>query len=74
MANTFTPYVTSEEVRVVVRRFESCDFEPGGFHHSHHVTVAMCYLLESTEEEATSRMRAGLLQFLKLHGLSLIHI
>lgn len=68
MANTFIPYVTSEEVRVVMRRFESCDFEPGGFHHSHHVTVAMCYLLESTEEKTIGQMRAGLLRFLKHQG------
>jgi tellurite resistance protein len=65
MAETLTPYITSEEVRIVVRRFESCDFEPGGFHHSHHLTVAMCYLQESTEDEAITRMRAGLLKFLK---------
>lgn len=68
MANTFTPYVTSEEVSEVVQRFESCDYGPGEFHHSHHLTVALCYLLESTEEEACGRMRAGLLNFLRHNG------
>lgn len=68
MAATFTPYTTSKEVKEVVQKFETCDFGPGDFHHSHHLTVAMCYLLESTEAEASARMRKGLLTFLKKHA------
>ena len=68
MTNDITPYNTSEEVRIVVKRFEACEFGPGEFHHSHHVTVALCYLLESTEVNAIERMRAGLLRFLEHHG------
>lgn len=64
----FTPYLTSEDVTVVVRRFEACDFEAGGFHHSHHLTVAMCYLLELKETAAIAQMRTGLLQFLRKNG------
>ena len=68
MANTITPYVTSAEVRAVVQRLESCDFGPGEFHHTHHLTVALCYLLDSSEEDAIALMRTSLLRFLKHCG------
>jgi hypothetical protein len=68
MAKTFVPYLTTDEVRDVVQRFESCDFPPGGFHHSHHITVALFYLLEHSEKEATAKIREGLLRFLEFHG------
>lgn len=68
MEKTFVPYLTSDEVRDVVQRFESCDFPSGGFHHSHHITVALCYVLEYSEEEAIAKIRGGLLKFLKFHG------
>jgi hypothetical protein len=68
MEKTFVPYLTSDEVRDVVQRFESCDFPSGGFHHSHHITVALCYLLELSEEEAIVKIREGLLQFLRFNG------
>ena len=60
---------TSEEIKRTVQRFEDCDFAADEFHHSDHLTVALCYLLESTEVEASARMRAGLLRFLNHHGL-----
>jgi hypothetical protein len=68
MTSTFTPYANAEEIGEVVNRFESCNFASGEFLHSDHVTVALCYLIESTEEEACARMREGLMRFLKHHG------
>lgn len=68
MAYTTTPYATSEEVREVLERFESCKFAKDEFHHREHLTVVMCFILEATEEEAMARMRAGLLRFLEHHA------
>ncbi len=61
------PYSNPSQVKDVVRRFESCDYSAGDFHHQQHITVAMCYLMEVSEQDALDRLRSGLKQFLQYH-------
>ena len=63
-------YRTADEVEEVVSRFESCAFAPEEFDHPAHLLVALCYLRESSEAEALTRMRAGLQRFIAHHRLS----
>jgi hypothetical protein len=58
-----------EEVREVVRKFESCEFQPSEFKHRLHLTVALSYLLEAPYGEALERMRQGLHRFVQTHGI-----
>jgi hypothetical protein len=69
MENTLQTYETPEEVEAVVHRFESCAFAPQDFHHRDHLTVALCYLVGSTEQEAFERLRSSLFRFLDHHRL-----
>lgn len=69
MNDSLKPYETPAEVEAVVRKFESCIFGPSEFHHRDHLTVALCYLREATEEEAVARLRASLFRFLNHHGI-----
>ncbi len=62
-------YRSDAEVTEVVRRFESCEFQPDEFKHRRHLTVALCYLLRFSDEEALEQMRRGILRFLAHHGL-----
>ncbi|HEY0545041.1 MAG TPA: hypothetical protein VGC91_06560 [Pyrinomonadaceae bacterium] len=62
-------YESDEEVEAVVRKFEACLFSPGEFHHREHLTVALCYLLESNEQAALERLRANLFRFLEHHHI-----
>jgi hypothetical protein len=63
-------YRNDAEVLEVVRRFESCEFAPDEFKHRLHLTVALIYLLEAPYHIALERMRRGLKDFVKHHGLS----
>ena len=58
-----------EEVREVVRKFESCEFRPAEFKHRLHLAVALSYLLEAPYTEALERMRLGLRRFIQAHGI-----
>jgi hypothetical protein len=69
MTDLREPYRGDEEVEEVVRKFESCEFSPEEFKHQRHLTVALFYLLRSTEAEATEHMRRGLERFLQAHGI-----
>ncbi len=62
-------YKTSEEVLAVVRKFETCVFAPGEFHHREHLTVALCYLMDSDGQAALQRLRANLFRFLSHHRI-----
>ncbi|MGH9967795.1 MAG: hypothetical protein ACREBG_08145 [Pyrinomonadaceae bacterium] len=62
-------YRDSGEIEAVVEGFESCTTPKDDFSHRSHVTVAVYYLHELGELEATERIRAGLLRFLDHHGV-----
>jgi hypothetical protein len=57
------------EVEAIVNGFESCITSKEDFTHVSHLTVAAYYVHSSNEQEATERMRAGLLRFLDHHGV-----
>jgi hypothetical protein len=58
-----------EEVREVVRKFESCEFQPSEFKHRLHLAVALSYLLEAPYAEALERMRLSLHRFIRARGV-----
>ena len=63
-------FKTEQEIEAVVSGFENCTTSKEGFTHLSHLTVATCYLCNSTPEEAFEKMRSGLLRFLKHHGVN----
>ena len=63
-------YQSEQEIEAVVSRFETCTTSKEGFTHLSHLTVATCYLCNSTPEEAFEKMRSGLLRFLGYHGVN----
>ncbi|HYH84059.1 MAG TPA: hypothetical protein VEX60_01165 [Pyrinomonadaceae bacterium] len=63
-------YRDNNEVEEVVRLFESCEFPPDDFNHRPHLTVALCYLLRSSDAEALERLRLGLARYIKAHGIT----
>jgi hypothetical protein len=63
------PYKTQSEIEAVAKGFESCTTSKDEFPHRSHLTVAAYYLYNSTEGDATERMRTGLLRFLDHHGV-----
>ena len=63
------PYMTDEEVRAVVRGFESCETDKAEFKHRDHLTVAVCYLQDLSVAEATEKLRASLFRFVDHHGV-----
>lgn len=70
----FEPYRTEAEIEAVVRRFESCEYQPEEFVHARHLTVAAWYFLHFDRAAAEERMRAGLLKFIKHHGKNAYHV
>jgi hypothetical protein len=70
MTDEVAPYCGDEDVLEVVRKFESCEYEPDDFKHRLHLTVALVYLLDSTYAVALERMRQGLRRFVEHHKLS----
>ncbi|MDT7778006.1 MAG: hypothetical protein QOC99_518 [Acidobacteriota bacterium] len=69
MTNARDFYRDDQEVEEIVRRFESCELSPSDFSHAAHLTVALCYLLNSTDEEALGRIRRGLGRYVRAHGI-----
>lgn len=63
-------YQTQQEIEEVVRGFESCTTGVDNFKHREHLVVAVCYLKNSSPEEAFQKMCAGLLRFLDHHKVS----
>jgi hypothetical protein len=61
-------YKHVREIEAVVNGFESCTTAKDDFTHRSHLTVAT-YYLHSSSQDATQRMRAGLLRFLDHHGV-----
>jgi hypothetical protein len=62
-------YKSQSEIEAVVRGFETCSFGKDQFPHQSHLTVAIWYLANSTFDQATEKMRAGLHCFLDYHGV-----
>ncbi len=61
-----TPRFSSvAEIEDLVRRFEACTLAPADFTHRLHLTVALWYLTHASFAEAATRMRQGLLRFIK---------
>jgi hypothetical protein len=63
-------YRNDEEVKEVVRGFESCELPPSDFNHKEHLIVALCYLLGSTDEAALERIRGGLARYIGAHNIT----
>ncbi len=67
-------YKTLEDIEQVVRKFESCAYDPSEFHHPEHLIVAFWYLTEEcTEQAALARMRASLFRFVNHHKLERVY-
>jgi len=62
-------YKSQSEIEAVVRGFETCSLGKDEFPHQAHLTVAVWYLTNSSLNQATDRMRAGLHRFLDHHGV-----
>lgn len=73
MTDSPRAYTNSEEIKAVVSGFESCETKPSDFHHREHLTVALWYLVGSTEEAAMEKMRLGLFRFLEHNDLHAYH-
>lgn len=74
MADQPETYKTFEEIAQVVRKFESCAYDPTEFHHPEHLIVALWYLTEEgAEQAALERMRASLLRFVNHHKLEQVY-
>lgn len=63
-------YRDDKDVEEVVRLFESCEFPPDEFNQRPHLTVALCYLLRSSDSDALERMRLNLARYIKAHGIT----
>ncbi len=70
----FERYRSKAEIEEVVRRFESCNYQPEEFSHARHLTVAAWYFLHSDPKAAGERVRAGLQKFIRHHGKNGYHI
>ncbi len=64
-----TLYQTEQEIEAVVAGFENCTTGKAEFTHLSHLTVAVCYLRDSTPEQAFQKMSDGLFRFLDHHGV-----
>jgi hypothetical protein len=62
-------YESEQEIEAIVTGFESCATGVDDFSHRDHLTVAVWYLHNSTQQQAFEKMCAGLLRFLDHHGV-----
>jgi hypothetical protein len=60
-------YSSQAEIDAVIRGFELCTTDKTAFKHQDHLTVAVCYLRETTVEKAIEKMREALLRFVDHH-------
>lgn len=74
MPDDTTPIVTrgfacDDELRALVRAFESCAISREAWDHAGHIAVALVYALEDGEDAGTERMRRALLRFADVHHI-----
>ncbi len=63
-------YFSSEsEIEAVVQGFEKCTTDKDAFTHQSHLTIAVWYLHNSTEEQSIEKIRVGLHRFLDHLGV-----
>jgi hypothetical protein len=62
-------FKSEEEIKAVVRGFESCTTAKTDFHHREHLVVAVWYLQTLSRSDTVAKMRAGLLNFLEHHEI-----
>jgi hypothetical protein len=62
-------YRTLSEIEELVRGFETCTLPHSRWTHRAHLTVALWYLAQGSEKEATERMRDGILRLNQAHGV-----
>ena len=62
-------YTHQAQIEGVVKGFELCTTKKDEFTHQSHLTVAVWYLLNYNEEQATEKMRQGLHGFLEHLGV-----
>ena len=72
MSNTVV-FHSADEIALIVRRLECCDFAKGEFTHALHLVVAAWYASRYTDEEALTRMRSGLLHLTQKFGVKAYH-
>lgn len=68
-ANHAGSYRTRDEIEDLVRGFEACTLPHSAWTHRAHLTVALWYLVQGSEAEATWRMRDGLHRLNQAHGV-----
>src|SRR3954471_10611137 len=59
---------TDAHIEALVRAFERCTLPAAEWTHREHLTVAVWYLLHHPREDATDRIREGILRFNRSHG------
>ena len=64
MSQSKASYSSDDEIRALAQSFEDCSLPDEAFDHRAHLAVAAWYLSSMTVEQASLRMREGLLRFL----------
>jgi hypothetical protein len=64
-------YRNEEEIYDLLRLFETGTIARDEWRHAEHLVVALCYLKESTLDEATDKMRSGIFNLLRSFGVDL---
>lgn len=59
----------ADEIKTLVDKFESCGLHPSQFKHEAHLTVALWYLLQFSQAQATERMRENLRKLLRHYNI-----
>jgi len=62
-------YATSEQITNIVRAFEACTLPSSEWTHRTHLTVALYYLAQFPEPEATERIRDGIQRYNQANGI-----
>jgi len=62
-------YRDAEEIRRFIRAFEECALPKSEWTHPAHLTVALWYLMERSEIEATTCIRNGILRYNGANGI-----
>lgn len=66
-------YTSDAEIAEVVQKFEACTFSGAEFTHARHLAVLVGYLSRSSEQDALSAMREGLLRFSAHHCVPMLY-